>query len=1070
MTLNNCTLTANSSALAGGGGAIVNKAVLSLINCTFATNTSFNGASIYNDTTGVLHLTNTILADTTTSIENLHTTNGINDLVDVTNANLAPLGYYGGLTQTMPPLSGSAAIDAGLDSVTNFLATDQRGFPRLVGAHVDIGAVEVQTNLVVTTTADSGFGSLPATLAAIGSGGTVTISPSLSGQAVVLTSGPITVNNSVTVDGSALARPLRLDGDAQSTVLIVNPGVTATLNSLIITNGVDNTGSLAGGIVNNGSLTINDCTFAGNAENIIDGGGGGLQNNGGTLVVNNSIFSNNISMAADGGGGGAISTFGGTVALNQCTFSGNSATGDGSWGGAIYNNSSMTLTNCTVSGNSTGDRGAGIFSAGNGTSLELDNCTVSRNVATNSGGDPDGGGGIFNFFSPLTLNNCTIANNSTTNGDGGGIYNGDGATLIVNNCTIAGNSVTTGNGGGILITNNSGTVYLTNTIVAGNTASSSNNVAGAFTGTDNFTSGNPLLLPLGNYGGPTETMPPMADSPVIDVGDDEVTNFLATDQRGYPRLSGAHVDIGAVEAQIPTLTITSPTGGETFSNLTITASGTANGLDAVAAVYVMDSGGSPVPATTTDNWSNWTAMVMLTPLANTLSAYAVSSNGIPSPTNSVSFTFASTNFTTVTNRNEPADVLTILINDTGPAKSPNRVTPLKDGAIVAVSNKVTLTAVPGHNWIFSNWVFGTSEPYSTTNTPVLKFVMESNFIAEANFVTNPFLSALGTYYGLFAPTNGPRAQTNSGAITFSVTQTGSLSGKIILGSATATLAGTFNAGGSATVPGKVHGKSAFTADLQLDFSNQLATGTISNADFNSPLLANLNPFSAKNKATNFAGQYTLIIPGTNITAIGPLGNSYATVKISTTGAVTVSGALADNTPITASSAVSSNGIWPLYLSLYKGNGSFWSWNAFDPDTVVSSNDVPVTNASPSWINGGNTIHGALYAAGFTNTNAVIYGSTYVSTDHPVLSDLVGQPVIIEGGNLAVILTNTLADSGAVEASNIVLTLNKTTGAVTGQFLDGTKKVKVNGVLLQLQTNVAGFFPGTNTSGLFQIAP
>ena len=44
-------------------------------------------------------------------------------------------------------------------------------------------------------------------------------------------------------------------------------------------------------------------------------------------------------------------------------------------------------------------------------------------------------------------------------------------------------------------------------------------------------------------------MPPLPRSPVIDAGTDWVTNFLATDQRGYPRLAGAHVDIGAVEAQ-----------------------------------------------------------------------------------------------------------------------------------------------------------------------------------------------------------------------------------------------------------------------------------------------------------------------------------------------------------------------------------------------------------------------------------------------------------------------------------------------------------------------------------------
>jgi hypothetical protein len=44
-------------------------------------------------------------------------------------------------------------------------------------------------------------------------------------------------------------------------------------------------------------------------------------------------------------------------------------------------------------------------------------------------------------------------------------------------------------------------------------------------------------------------MPPLAGSPAIDAGSDFVTNSLATDQRGYPRLSGAQVDIGAVEAQ-----------------------------------------------------------------------------------------------------------------------------------------------------------------------------------------------------------------------------------------------------------------------------------------------------------------------------------------------------------------------------------------------------------------------------------------------------------------------------------------------------------------------------------------
>jgi len=74
---------------------------------------------------------------------------------------------------------------------------------------------------------------------------------------------------------------------------------------------------------------------------------------------------------------------------------------------------------------------------------------------------------------------------------------------------------------------------------------------------------NPLLAPLGNHGGSTPTMPlcsgmgaPVRSckgiSPAIDTGDDAVTGApdnLTTDQRGLLRETGAHVDIGAYEAQ-----------------------------------------------------------------------------------------------------------------------------------------------------------------------------------------------------------------------------------------------------------------------------------------------------------------------------------------------------------------------------------------------------------------------------------------------------------------------------------------------------------------------------------------
>jgi len=57
---------------------------------------------------------------------------------------------------------------------------------------------------------------------------------------------------------------------------------------------------------------------------------------------------------------------------------------------------------------------------------------------------------------------------------------------------------------------------------------------------------NPLLAPLGNYGGLTPTMALLPGSPAIDAADP--TNFPATDQRGCPRPSGLAPDIGAFES------------------------------------------------------------------------------------------------------------------------------------------------------------------------------------------------------------------------------------------------------------------------------------------------------------------------------------------------------------------------------------------------------------------------------------------------------------------------------------------------------------------------------------------
>jgi parallel beta-helix repeat protein/predicted outer membrane repeat protein len=181
-----------------------------------------------------------------------------------------------------------------------------------------------------------------------------------------------------------------------------------------------------------------------------------------------------------------------------------------------------------------------MFISSNST-VAINNSTFSGNSAAINGGAIDS-----DTNSTLAVYNSTLAHNTAIQ-SGGGIAVAAGVTNTLNNCTISENSA--GNGGGISQDPDSVSV-LVNTIVAGNTAGSDTDIAGPFTGANNFTNGNPFLAPLDNYGGPTQTMPPLAGSPAIDSGLDSTAASLIIDQRGYPRQSGVHVDIGAVEAQV----------------------------------------------------------------------------------------------------------------------------------------------------------------------------------------------------------------------------------------------------------------------------------------------------------------------------------------------------------------------------------------------------------------------------------------------------------------------------------------------------------------------------------------
>ena len=119
-------------------------------------------------------------------------------------------------------------------------------------------------------------------------------------------------------------------------------------------------------------------------------------------------------------------------------------------------------------------------------------------------------------------------------------------------------------------------------------------------------------------------------------------------------------------------------------------------------------------------------------------------------------------------------------------------------------------------------------------------------------------------------------------------------------------------------------------------------------------------------------------------------------------------------------------------------------------------------------------------SGFTNHQAIVLGSSFVSTKKPLLA-LTNGVVTLEGGGLAEPVTNsiTLSRTGLItdtnaadRASRLSLTI-KAGGLLSGSFANPTNSklaISLHGVLLQNQTNAAGYFTNANQSGMFSLEP
>lgn len=357
---------------------------------------------------------------------------------------------------------------------------------------------------------------------------TIQFAPSLAGSTIVLNGSPLVLSLSAATSAIEIVggNSITVSGNGTSGVFEVATGANVTLSGLAIKQGIGisipiytfNNGeyivsvslAVGGGIFNEGTLNATNDVIAGNEA---VAGGGGIYNTGNLTLVNSSVTGNTDigyqmtgSATLVGGLGGGIDNSGrlslsdSSVSFNTALPYGNSGQNVAGSGGAIYNVGVMAVSNSTLYSNSAGGFGGGI--ANDGGDAGLGNVTLTKN---NVFGDlPDGtvpgGGGIFSSpAATLVLRNTIVAQNTVT-AVAGAVNTSAAPTPGIDpdiDCYVS-------SGNNNLIGNESGLSGLTST---------NGNLLGA-----NPLPINPMLAPLADLGGDTQTVALVKGSQAISAG------------------------------------------------------------------------------------------------------------------------------------------------------------------------------------------------------------------------------------------------------------------------------------------------------------------------------------------------------------------------------------------------------------------------------------------------------------------------------------------------------------------------------------------------------------------------
>lgn len=494
----------------------------------------------------------------------------------------------------------------------------------------------------------------------------------------------------------------------------------------------------------------------------------------------------------------------------------------------------------------------------------------------------------------------------------------------------------------------------------------------------------------------------------------------------------------------PTLTIKSP--GRDVSAALLIVKGTASGAFGVTDVQFQLNSNGWSSAATTNQWTNWSASLTLRTGTNVFQAFSVDPLGNHSTTNSVTVFYLI------------KSPLTLLVNGSG------TISHTFAGTNLIVGTNYTVTASPRANNLFSNWT-GT---INTTNNP-LTFQMVPNMVLTANFVTNSFLRAVGTYNGLFYVPGAVDTESAGLLGGVAVGKQGGYTGKLYLSGTNYTVSGNFDlAGDTSNQIARAASLGAISLTMHLDWDSTppQITGTVQGTNGGAWSASLTNELAG----TNLSAEYTMLIPpGAGAPADSPAGDGYALIT-NHLGSLTVTGALADGATFSQNIAETELHHMPLYATPYTNGGLLLG-------LLDLNSGAPA--GSLTWIRP--TATSGLFTNGYTNT-VTVQGSAWTDTasDTNVILVRVEQ-LDVSGGFLSAPIdfivgldykNEDLPVQGGGSTNSLSSKIAPKTGLLTITFGNGNgpNTTSATGTILQNHALGGGFFTTKTNAGAFTLTP